>query len=217
MKLIGQLDSPFVRRVAVLMNCYQIDFEREIISVFTDFDDMLKINPLAKVPVLKLDNGESLFDSRVIMDYLDTLVTPDQCLMPLDHPRRFEMLRIESIALGLAEKCYERGVEFSRKNPDTIDTVWTDRLKQQLQSVLGWLEALNPDPWLCGDSMSRPDITCAAAFTFLKEKQQIPWRPGDYPALEKHCEYCESLPVFSRSAYSVSEAQRSGWVLNENT
>ena len=217
MKLVGQLDSPFVRRVAVLMNGYKMEFEREVISVFTDFDDMLEINPLAKVPVLYLDNGEALFDSRVIMDYLDTLVSAEECLMPVDHPRRFEMLRVESIALGLAEKCYERGVEFSRKNPESIDTVWTDRLKQQLQSVLRWLEARKPNPWLCGDAMTRPDITCAVAFTFLKEKQQIPWRPGDYPNLEKHCEYCESLPMFTDSAYSASEAERSGWVLNTNT
>ena len=74
MILVGQYDSPFVRRVAITMNFYGLSFERRVLSVFTDFDEMLKVNPLGKVPVLELDNGELLFDSRLIIDYLDRLV-----------------------------------------------------------------------------------------------------------------------------------------------
>src|SRR5262249_57239123 len=78
MILIGQYDSPFVRRVAVTLHCYDLPFERRVLSVFTDFDAMLTINPLGKVPVLQLDDGERLFDSRAILDYLDSLVAPDR-------------------------------------------------------------------------------------------------------------------------------------------
>ena len=60
MILVGQYDSPFVRRVAVTMNFYRMPFERQVLSVFSDFDAMLLINPLGKVPVLQLDNGERL-------------------------------------------------------------------------------------------------------------------------------------------------------------
>jgi glutathione S-transferase len=64
MILVGQYDSPFVRRVAVTMNVYGMAFERRVLSVFTDFDEMLSLNPLGKVPVLELDDGEHLFDNH---------------------------------------------------------------------------------------------------------------------------------------------------------
>ena len=71
MILVGQMDSPFVRRVAVTLNLYAMPFEREIISVYGDADAVRKINPLGKVPALVLEDGETLFDSQMIIDYLD--------------------------------------------------------------------------------------------------------------------------------------------------
>ena len=84
MILVGQYDSPFVRRVAVTMNVYDMAFERRVLSVFTDFDAMLTINPLGKVPVLQIDDGERLYDSRAILDFLDGLVRLDQRMVPAD-------------------------------------------------------------------------------------------------------------------------------------
>ncbi len=75
MILVGQFDSPFVRRVAITMNHYGLPFERKILSVFTDFEKMLAVNPLGKVPALQLDDGEYIFDSRMIIDYLDPVVS----------------------------------------------------------------------------------------------------------------------------------------------
>ena len=71
MILYGQYDSPFVRRVAVAMNHYGMPFERRVLSVFQDFEAMLAVNPLGKVPVLEFDDGAVLADSRAILDYLD--------------------------------------------------------------------------------------------------------------------------------------------------
>lgn len=213
MILIGQYDSPFVRRSAVTMNHYGIPFERKILSVFTDFDEMLKENPLGKVPSLELDNGEHIFDSRMIIDYIERLVPEEERLIPSNSEQRRQVLRVEAISLGLAEKSYERGIEFSRRQPDKIDPSWTERLKRQIVSALTWLESQQANPWLCGDSMTQADITCAVAFTFLREKQQITLSYGDFSSLDKHCDYCESLPAFKSSAYSASEASRSGWKL----
>ncbi|MFI4997457.1 MAG: glutathione S-transferase N-terminal domain-containing protein [Hyphomicrobiales bacterium] len=70
MVLVGQYDSPFVRRVAVTLNHYGIGFTRQVLSVFGDFDQMLTVNPLGKVPSLALEDGESLFDSRAILEEL---------------------------------------------------------------------------------------------------------------------------------------------------
>ena len=193
------------------MNHYGVPFERRVLSVFTDFEEMLKENPLGKVPALQLDSGEHIFDSRMIIDYVERLFPEEERLVPADPEQRKQVLRVEAISLGLAEKCYERGIEFARRNPDKIDSDWAERLKRQIVSALTWLESQQPDPWLCGDSMTQADITCAVTFTFLREKQQITLLQGDFPALDRHCDYCEALPAFSTSAYSASEAARSGW------
>lgn len=211
MILVGQFDSPFVRRTAVTMNHYGIPFERKILSVFSDFDEILNENPLGKVPALVLDNGEHIFDSRMIIDHVERLVPKEERLIPVDPEQRRRVLRAEAISLGLAEKSYERGIEYARRQPDKVDEAWAERLKKQIISALTWLESLQPDPWLCGDSMTQADITCAVASTYLREKQQITLLRGDFPILDKHCDHCEALPAFKSSAYSASEASRSGW------
>jgi glutathione S-transferase len=172
MILVGQYDSPFVRRVAVTLHCYDLPFERRVLSVFADFDAMLTINPLGKVPVLELDGGERLFDSRAILDYLDSLVAPDQRLTPAGEPARRAALRIDAVATGLAEKLYERGYEFARRDPAKRDPAIVARVERQIDSALSWLEKLAPSPWLFGDRMSRADVTAAIAFTYLAEKHR---------------------------------------------
>lgn len=76
MILVGQMDSPFLRRVAVTMNFYGIPFERQSLSVFADQKALGAINPLGKVPALVLDDDEVLFDSQMILDYLDETAGP---------------------------------------------------------------------------------------------------------------------------------------------
>jgi glutathione S-transferase len=210
MILIGQYDSPFVRRVAVTLHLYEVPFERRVLSVFTDFDLMLTINPLGKVPVLQLDDGERLFDSRAILDYLDSLVAPDRRLAPASEPTRRAVLRVDA-ATGLAEKLYERGYEFARRDPAKRDPAIVARVERQIGSALSWLEELAPSPWLFGGQMSRADVTAAIAFTYLTEKHRdfLARRPS--PVLEAHARHCEALPQFSLAAYSTSEAERSGW------
>jgi len=209
--LIGQYDSPFVRRVAVTLLFYEVPFERRVLSVFTDFDEMLKINPLGKVPVLELDGGERLFDSRAILDYLDSLVAPSRRLTPTTDPERRAVLRIDAVATGLAEKLYERGFELARRDPAKRDPTAIARIERQVDSALSWLENLAPSPWLSGDRMSRADVTAAIAFTYLIEKHRSFLERRPSPVLEAHCRRCEALPQFGLAGYSASEAERSGW------
>jgi glutathione S-transferase len=215
MILIGQYDSPFVRRVAVTLHCYRMSFERRVLSVFTDFDAMLAINPLGKVPVLELDDGDRLFDSRAILDYLDSRVAARQRMVPLSEPARRSVLRIDAVATGLAEKLYERGYEFARRDPEKRDLAILARAERQIDSALSWLEKLAPSPWLFGDRMSRADVTAAIAFTYLIEKHRSFLERRSSPVLEAHCRYCEALQQFVAAAYSASEAARSGWFLEK--
>ena len=217
MILIGQYDSPFVRRVGVALHLLGMPFERRILSVFGDFAATLKLNPLGKVPVLQLDDGELLFDSRAILDYLDGLVTPDHRLAPVDEPHRRRVLRIEAVALGLTEKLYERIFEFARRDPTKRDPAVVHRVEQQIASALSWLEALSPSPWLYGNRLTRADLTTAIALTYMQEKAPSLLTRSAHGSLIAHRVRCESLSQFASAAYSADEAQRSGWVPETGT
>jgi glutathione S-transferase len=79
MILVGQYDSPFVRRVAISLRLLDIAHERDTRSVFGDFDAMRTVNPLGRIPSLVLDDGETLIESAAILDHLDSLVGPRRC------------------------------------------------------------------------------------------------------------------------------------------
>jgi len=209
--LVGQYDSPFVRRVAVTLHHYGMAFERKVLSTFADFDAMLGLGPLGKVPVFVLPDGERLWDSRAILDFLHGQASPEQLLLPRHEPARHQVMRVEAASLGLAEKAYERLLELARRAPGTHDPAWMARLERQIASVLAWLEVQLPDPFFCGQKLSVADVTAAVAFTYLKEKlpQLVPARM--FPALERHRSACEAMAAFVAAPYSPTEAARSGW------
>ena len=209
MRLVGNYDSPFVRRVAIALHHYGLPFDRQIISVFMDFDEMLETNPLGKVPALRLDDGETLIDSRIILDYLEGMVADDRRLLPVEEPERRRVLGTEAVALGLAEKSVELRIELYRKNPSARDPEWVSRLESQVVSALGWLESRNSAFRFHGDSLTLPDLTTAAAFTYLRHKLPDVVPQGKYPSLEGKNAHCESLSAFQAAPYSASEAQAS--------
>ncbi len=215
MILVGQYDSPFVRRVAVALNHYGLPFERRVLSVFQDFDTMLTVNPLGKVPSLILAGGEVIYDSRAIVEVLEGLAPAGRRLTPSEPARHREMLRIEAVGLGLAEKTYERGIEFSRRSPGTQDPVWVARLERQIASALTWLEsgleAVADTEWLVGDRMTRAELAVTVATTYVLEKLPQLYRPGDFPHLEARRRKCEALTPFAAAPYSAAESLATGW------
>lgn len=208
MILTGLYDSPFVRRVAITLHAYGIAFERRPLSVFTDFDAMMGLTPLGKVPVLQIADDEALFDSSAILDYLDGLAGAAS-LTPGTEPARREVLRIDAIALGVAEKVYERGIDLGRKA--AADPDWIERLTRQICSGLDWLERRTGAGFLHGGALSRADVTATAATTFLREKQPDVYSRDAWPRLTAHGDRCEALTPFAAAPYSVAEAQGSGW------
>jgi len=215
MILYGQYDSPFVRRAAVALNHYGFRFERQVLSVFQDFEAMLAVNPLGKVPALQLDSGDLLFDSRAIIEYLDSIADPDRRLVPgsdAGNDALRSMLRIEAVGIGLAEKTYERGIEFSRRAPGKHDPDWIARLERQILSALAWIEERVGADWMVGDGMTRADLAVVTAATYLSEKLPDLYSQGRASKLETHRHKCECLPEFKESAYSTDEAQTTGWI-----
>lgn len=98
MKLIGMLDSPYVRRVAISLDLYEVDFVHEPLSVFRTFNEFAEINPVVKAPTLVLDDGTVLMDSSLILDYLETLAPDHKKLLPQQAAARAQDLHV----LGLA-------------------------------------------------------------------------------------------------------------------
>ena len=112
MVLVGQYDSPFVRRVAVSLRLLGFEYAHDTRSVFGDFDAMRQVNPLGRIPSLVLDDGEVLIDSAAILDWLDQSVGPARALVPPAGPERGRALRLIALATGAIDKvgaaAYER-------------------------------------------------------------------------------------------------------------
>src|SRR5437588_12026680 len=104
MILIGQYDSPFVRRVAIALRLYNLSFEHRPWSTFGDAEKIAPYNPLRRVPTLVLDDGEALIESAMILDYLDQRVGPEKAMIASRGSDRYRALRICALATGLADK-----------------------------------------------------------------------------------------------------------------
>ena len=104
MILVGQYDSPFVRRVAVSLRVLGFAYEQDTRSVYGDFDAMRRINPLGRIPSLILNDGEVVLDSAAILDWLDQSVGPKRALVPVDGGERRGVLRRVALATGAIDK-----------------------------------------------------------------------------------------------------------------
>src|SRR5579872_5338150 len=139
MILIGQYDSPFVRRVAIALKLYGLPFEHRPWSTFGDADKIAPFNPLRRVPTLVLDDGEALIESAAILDYLDELVGPERAMIAGHGPARRHALKTIALATGLADKAvslvYERVLR-----GDHQSELWVSRCRAQIGDVLDVLE-----------------------------------------------------------------------------
>lgn len=197
MILIGQYDSPFVRRVGIALTLYGMPFEHRPWSTFSDADRIAPFNPLLRVPTLVLDGQEALIDSAAILDHLDECAGPARALMPDAGPSRRRHMRIAALGTGLADKAvslfYERAL-----HTQTSDT-WVERCKAQIGGVLDALErerAATATPFWFGDAISHADIAVACALRFATEAHAGLFSLSRWPALQEHARSCEALDVF---------------------
>jgi glutathione S-transferase len=138
MILIGQYDSPFVRRVAIALKLYDLAFEHRPWSVFGGTEEIAPYNPLRRVPTLVLDGGEALIESAAILDYLDELVGPEKAMITSRGPERRRSLKICALSTGLGDKAvsliYERALRKEQSK------VWVERCEAQIGNVLDVLK-----------------------------------------------------------------------------
>jgi glutathione S-transferase len=205
MFLIGQYDSPFVRRVAIALRLYGLAFEHRPWSTFGDADKIAPYNPLRRVPTLVLDDGEALIESTVILDYLDELVGPEKAMLPRSGAERRHHLRICALASGLGDKAvsllYERVL---RKEQLAL---WVQRCEAQIADVLKALEAERAKvttPYWLGDRIGHADIAVACVVRFTREAHPLLFETSRYPALSAHADACEALVPFQEIVQPLS-------------
>jgi glutathione S-transferase len=205
MILIGQFDSPFVRRVGIALRLYGFAFEHRPWSTFGDADKIAPYNPLRRVPTLVLDDGEVLIESAAILDHLDEMAGPSRAMIAADGPRRREALKICALATGLGDKAvslvYERLLHHEKSD------VWMKRCETQIAGVLDVLEANRAGRrsmfWF-GDAIGHADVAVACVIRFTREAHPGVFDARRWPALAAHAERCEALPPFQEIAQPFS-------------
>ena len=191
MQLIGMLDSPYVRRVAVAMLTAKIRFEHRSISLFRHIDAFAALSPLLKAPSLIAEDGAALVDSNVILDYL---ASRSPALAALK-PQRLPAFRAMATALTVMEKAVQLHYERALRAPAEQSESWRARVRKQLHAGLDALEAEAPTGWY-ESSLGHADITVACAASFVRGMIGDLVAADDFPRLAAFAARAEALPAF---------------------
>jgi glutathione S-transferase len=210
MILIGQYDSPFVRRVAIALRIYGMDYEHRPWSVFRDAEALAQFNPLRRVPTLVCDDGTALVESSAILDWLDEQVGPERALIASSGLPRRDALRICALASGLADKAVS--LVYERVIHDRATPVWVERCRAQVGGVLNVLETARDarSRWWFGARLNHADIIVGCALRFVREALPEAFDHTRWPALAAHADACEALPDFQAVAQPFSIAPPKG-------
>jgi glutathione S-transferase len=198
MILVGQYDSPFVRRVAVALAHYGLGYEHRPWSVWAQADDIARLNPLRRVPVLVLDDGEVLIESAAILDALDETAPSDRVLLPRSGAPRRAALRVCALATGLADKAVSLLYEGVLRDEGSRSAKWIDRCHAQMHDTLDLLETTRADRagTFIFESFSHADIALTCALRFVEEAHPSLLQAKARPALAAHAHHFESTPLF---------------------
>lgn len=183
--LLGLYDSPYVRRVAIAMRHYEIPFSHESLSVFRHVPEMRPKNPLLRVPQLTIPEGVQLHESAFILDYLDEMARTAgrEPLVPQAGPLRRDIWQATAMAQVAADKAVAIAYEFRR--PEALRWAdWLERLRDQLRTAFGLLEARLAGEWLVGARLSHADIMAAVAVGFVRFVLPGEWPAGTFPRIE---------------------------------
>ncbi len=203
MKLIGMLDSPYVRRVAISLQLLGLPFEHQSLSVFRTFDTFRGINPVVKAPSLVCDDGVVLMDSTLILDYAEALAAPRRSLMPSDLVARRDALRRIGLALAACEKSVSIVYERNLRPAEKQHAPWLERVSGQLLAAYDALEAglaaANATP--ASATIGQDGLSIAVAWKFTQEMVADVVPAARYPALVRFSAAAEALPEFRAAPY----------------
>ncbi|WP_248796269.1 glutathione S-transferase N-terminal domain-containing protein [Pseudomonas sp. MWU13-2105] len=195
MKLIGMLDSPYVRRVAITLKHLGIAFEHQSISVFRDFERFAQINPVVKAPTLVCDSGEVLMDSGLIIEYLTLIAGPGPTYASLAEQVRG--LRLTGLALAACEKSVQIVYEKNLRPAEKQHGPWLERVAGQLHAAYTQIEhELARQPLPQNGTIHQEGISLAVAWSFSKMMLPEQCPATRYPHLQQFTAYAEDLEIF---------------------
>lgn len=200
MILVGRYLSPFTRRVAVSLRLLGMAYDHNPLATSTDKEAIRRINPLARVPALILDDGEVLIESAAILDHLDELAGPARALLPPRGAERRVALRLVALALGACEKAVSAYYELTRRPEDKCHMPWVEDCRQQVVDGLADIEAAaGGDAWLVGDRITQADISAVCALEFVRKVQPQLVADEPFPRLEALSRRAHDLPAFAET------------------
>ena len=194
MILIGMLDSPYVRRVAIYMKVLGIEFEHRPLSVFSDFDAFTKINPAVKAPTLITDNNQLLIDSTLIINYLGKYSRRSPALTSASGAEELRDMHLTGFALAACEKAVQLVYEQRLRPEEKQHQPWVNRVTQQLhgawQTLENGLRESHPD------MLSVAGISIAVAWSFTELMLPDTATHARYPKVSRFTLLTEQQPEF---------------------
>jgi glutathione S-transferase len=203
MQLIGMLDSPYVRRVAVSLQLLGLPFEHQSVSVFRGFAQFAAINPVVKAPTLVCDDGTVLMDSSLIIDYAEALAAPRKSLMPKGLAERRHALRVIGLALAACEKSVQIVYEHNTRPAEKRHQPWLDRVSGQLLAACGSLEAELAREPLAGTraTIDQAGVSTAIVWHFIQQLTPDAAPALTHPLLQAYSLAVEQLPEFKAAPH----------------
>ena len=203
MQLIGMLDSPYVRRVAISLQLLGLRFEHQPLSVFRTFDQFHAINPVVKAPTLICDDGQILMDSTLILDYAEAIAESGHSLKPATVDELRHMLRLVGLALAACEKSVQIVYERNLRPAEKQYAPWLERVTGQLLAACDSLETELKNWPLAANSttINQAGISIAVAWQFVQQMLPDVVPAADYPALCVFSAKAEALHAFAAAPH----------------
>lgn len=211
MQLIGMLDSPYVRRVAISLQLLDLRFEHQPLSVFRTFAQFQKINPVVKAPTFVCDDGEVLMDSTLIIGYAEAVAHP-RTLMPAKLQELQHDLRIIGLALAACEKSVQIVYERNLRPPEKLHEPWVARVTGQLLAAYGALEEeVSGDPLaVTSSTITQAGVSAAVAWHFTQQMLPELVPVSSHPYLAALSAKAETLPEFRAAPHGDSTYHHGG-------
>lgn len=194
MRLIGMLDSPYVRRVAICLEHLGVPFEHEAVSVFSTFEKFQDINPVVKAPTLVCDDGEVMMDSSLILQFVE--MTTGRSLWPEDTSELQHDFRAVSLALAACEKSVQTVYERNLRPREAQHEPWLERVRGQLLAAYAGLEQEVSRRASAFSQPGNASITAAVAWQFTQSMLSAIVPADQHPALSSLSARLEQTPEF---------------------
>ena len=200
MKLIGSLTSPYVRKVRIVFLEKKVDVDLELENVWAADTKIAHNNPLGKIPCLILDDGEAIYDSRVIAEYADTL-SPDSKLIPAGSRERATVKTWEALADGVEDAGILARLEVTLRPPEQQSPDWLTRQMGKIDSALAQMSReLGQNAWCHGNQMTLADIAVGCALGYMLFRfPNVAWQ-AQYPNLDTLYQKLMQRPSFAQTA-----------------